>query len=177
MSLKVWMVAVGMMLMWGAQGYAAGSDYTDSLEKSTTLNFSVHVKEPTCQIVVPESVEFGQPTVLQMSGRGVDRDFSITLKNCTQSIPKPRLVFSGEQIDNSGMYIKNKHGSDYAGGVGVRLLFRGREFKISDGITLDSVGTTGPKSFHFRAHLGKEGSDKVTAGKVDTSVTVSMTYN
>lgn len=171
------MVTGGMMLMWGAQGYAADSDYTDTLEKSTTINFSVNVKEPTCQIVVPDSVDFGEPGVLQMSSGGVDRDFTIELKQCTQRIPKPGLVFSGSNIDSSGEYIKNKSGADYASGVGIRLKYGGKEFKISDGVTLGALAANSSSTFHFTAHLGKEGSDEVTAGKVDTSVTVSMTYN
>ncbi|MCZ8654890.1 fimbrial protein [Escherichia coli] len=177
MSLRVWAVAGGMMLMWGIRGYAADDgSLSDTLEKTTTINFSVHVKEPTCQIDVPDSVDFGEPGVTQMIGRGVSRDFTITLKNCTQRIPKPGLVFSGDMIDDDG-YIRNKSGSDYAGGVGIRLLFRGKPFSIQEGVVLDEVGTSGPKSFGFTAHLGKEGSDEVTAGKVETSVVVSMTYN
>ncbi|EII6398850.1 type 1 fimbrial protein [Escherichia coli] len=175
------MVIGGMMLMWGTQAYAAGSDdgsYTDTLYKSTEIAFSVKVKEPTCQIAVPDSVDFGEPGVLQMSGHGVDRDFTIELKQCTQRIPKPKLVFSGDNIDDTGWYIKNKNTSeDYASGVGIRLKYRGKEFKISDGVTLGSVWANSSSTFHFTAHLGKEGSDAVTAGKVDTSVVINIVYN
>ncbi len=170
------MVAGGMMLMWSSQIYAEGA-LSDSLEKSITINFYVNVKVPTCRIEVPDVVDFGEPRVPVVSGRGVDRNFTITLKSCTGRIPKPGLVFSGEYIDDSGMYIKNKSGSDYAKGVGIRLKFRGKEFKLTDGVMLDEVGTSAPKSFNFSAHLGKEGAEEVTAGKVETSVTLSMTYN
>ncbi|HBE2842336.1 TPA: fimbrial protein [Escherichia coli] len=165
-----------MMLMWSSQTYAEGA-LSDSLEKSITINFSVNVKVPTCRIEVPDVVDFGEPRVPVVSRRGVDRNFTITLKSCTGRVPKPGLVFSGEYIDDLGMYIKNKSGSDYAKGVGIRLNFRGKEFKLTDGVILDEVGTSGPKSFSFSAHLGKEGGEEVTAGKVDTTVTLSMTYN
>ena len=180
MSLRGRTVAGCMMLMWYAQVYAADSDglHSDTLEKNTEIAFSVKVKEPTCQIVVPDSVDFGEPGVSQMSGRGVERDFTIELKQCTQRIPKPKLVFSGDNIDETGWYIKNKNTSeDYARGVGIRLKFMGKEFKISDGVTLGTVVVNSSRTFHFTAHLGKEGSDEVTAGKVETSVFINMVYN
>ncbi|HHL9454898.1 fimbrial protein [Escherichia coli] len=165
-----------MMLMWSLQTYA-NSTLVDTLEKSTTIYLSVRVKEPVCQIVVPESVDFGESDVMQVSGIGIESDFTITLKNCTQHIPKPGLAFRGEYIDTSGMYIKNKSGGDYAKGVGVHLKYKGEKVNINNGVTLEALNAHSSNVFYFTAYLGRAGDEDVTAGKVDTNVTVSVTYN
>ncbi|EGA0673602.1 fimbrial protein [Escherichia coli] len=170
-----------MMLMWCLQAHSddsAGASATDYIEQGTDITFTASVKEPSCQIEVPASVDFGEPKVITVSERGVERDFSIILKKCTQRIPKPKLIFTGNLISDDGMYLKNKNGTEeYATGVGIRLYYRGNNVSLKDGLTLISplapdVTTTLP----FRARLGKEGSGEVTAGKVDASVTLSMTY-
>lgn len=180
MSLRVWTVAGGMMLIWGTLAYAddAGENAADYRELSTEVNFTASVKEPACQIEVPASVDFGEPRVITVSERGVERDFNIILKKCTQRIPKPKLIFSSTSVSDDGMYLKNKNGAEeYATGVGIRLYYRGSNVSLKNGLELDSplvpdASTTLP----FRAHLGQEGSGPVTAGKVDASVTLSMSY-
>lgn len=181
MSLRGRTVAGCMMLMWCLQAHSddsAGASATDYIEQGTDITFTASVKEPSCQIEVPASVDFGEPKVITVSERGVERDFSIILKKCTQRIPKPKLIFTGNLISDDGMYLKNKNGTEeYATGVGIRLYYRGNNVSLKDGLTLISplapdVTTTLP----FRARLGKEGSGEVTAGKVDASVTLSMTY-
>ncbi|HAX3195105.1 fimbrial protein [Escherichia coli] len=182
MSLRVWAVAGGMMLMWGIRGYAAdsgaGASASDYREQSTDITFTASVKEPACQIEAPASVDFGEPRVITVRERGVERDFNIILKKCTQRIPKPKLIFAGNLISDDGMYLKNKNGTEeYATGVGIRLYYRGNNVSLKEGLALSSplspdVTTTLP----FRARLGKEGSGEVTAGKVEASVTLSMTY-
>ncbi|MEQ4776529.1 fimbrial protein [Escherichia coli] len=181
MSLRVWAVAGGMMLMWCLQAHSddgPGASASDYIEQGTDITFTASVKEPACQIEVPASVDFGEPRVITVRERGVERDFTVTLKKCTQRIPKPKLIFSSTSVSDDGMYLKNKNGAEeYATGVGIRLYYQGSNVSLKEGLTLSSplspdVTTTLP----FRARLGKEGSGEVTAGKVEASVTLSMTY-
>lgn len=181
MSLRVWAVAGGMMLMWCLQAHSddgPGASASDYIEQGTDITFTASVKEPACQIEVPASVDFGEPRVITVRERGVERDFTVTLKKCTQRIPKPKLIFSSTSVSDDGMYLKNKNGTEeYATGVGIRLYYQGSNVSIKEGLSLSSplspdVTTTLP----FRARLGKEGSGEVTAGKVEASVTLSMTY-
>ncbi|EFA5066477.1 fimbrial protein [Escherichia coli] len=174
MSLRVWMVAGGMMLMCITP--VCDADY---MEKSTTINFSVNVREPVCQIEVPASVDFGAPDVSQIRGGSVARNFTITLKNCTQQIPKPKIIFEGNLISDDGMYIKNKSDAtdEYASGVGIRLKYGDDEVNINNGISLGGAEANNSNVYYFTAHLEKEGNKNITAGKVDASVTVRVTYN
>lgn len=169
------------MLMWCLQAHSddgPGASASDYIEQGTDITFTASVKEPACQIEVPASVDFGEPRVITVRERGVERDFTVTLKKCTQRIPKPKLIFSSTSVSDDGMYLKNKNGTEeYATGVGIRLYYQGSNVSIKEGLSLSSplspdVTTTLP----FRARLGKEGSGEVTAGKVEASVTLSMTY-
>ncbi|MBB7314753.1 type 1 fimbrial protein [Escherichia coli] len=180
MSLRGRTVAGGMMLMWCLHAHSEdsfGASATDYIEQGTDITFTASVKEPACQIEVPASVDFGELRVITVSERGVERDFSIILKKCTQRIPKPKLIFTSDLISNDGMYLKNKNGTEeYATGVGIRLYYRGSNVSLKDGLALSSLAPDVTTTLPFRARLGKEGSGEVTAGKVDASVTLSMTY-
>ncbi|HAX4888287.1 TPA: fimbrial protein, partial [Escherichia coli] len=155
-----------------------GASASDYIEQGTDITFTASVKVPACQIEAPASVDFGEPRVITVRERGVERDFTVTLKKCTQRIPKPKLIFSSTSVSDDGMYLKNKNGTEeYATGVGIRLYYQGSNVSLKEGMSLSSplspdVATTLP----FRARLGKEGSGEVTAGKVEASVTLSMTY-
>ncbi|HBA7687713.1 TPA: type 1 fimbrial protein, partial [Escherichia coli] len=108
MSLRMWIAAGSMMLMWGSQTYANGA-LSDTLEKSSIINFSVNVKAPVCRISVPDSVDFGEHDVNGIRNN-IEKKFAIRLESCNQQIPHPKIIFGGEYIDVSKNYIKNKAG-------------------------------------------------------------------
>ncbi|HBA8071635.1 fimbrial protein [Escherichia coli] len=172
MSLRVWTVAGGMMLMWNSLSYADGA-LSDSLEKNTTINFSVHVKEPICRMNVPAIVDFGEYDAHSIKNN-VEKKFVVRLENCNQKVPSPKINFGGEYIDDSGYYIKNKTGWEYADGIGVFIMYKGERINLLGTIILDEVDKNTSKDFEFKALASV--LDTVTPGLIDTNISINLTY-
>lgn len=172
MSLRMWIAAGSMMLMWGSQTYANGA-LSDTLEKSSIINFSVNVKAPVCRISVPDSVDFGEHDVNGIRNN-IEKKFAIRLESCNQQIPHPKIIFGGEYIDASKNYIKNKAGIEYAGGVGIFILFNGDVIKLQEDINLDGVNENEINDFEFTARISP--IDTITPGIIDASASINLIY-
>lgn len=172
MSVRMWMVIGGMMLMWNSQTYADGA-LSDTLEKNTTINFSVHVKEPICRMSVPAIVDFGEYDAHSIKNN-VEKNFIVRLENCNQKVPSPKINFGGEYIDSSGDYIKNKTGWEYADGIGIFIIYKGERINLLKTIILDEVDKNMQKDFEFKALAGV--LDSVTPGLIDTNISINLTY-
>lgn len=172
MSLRVWMVAGSMMLMWSSQAYADGA-LSDALEKSTIINFSVNVKEPVCRMSLPASVDFGEHDVNSIRNN-IEKKFTLRLEDCNQKIPHPKITFGGEYIDTSKSYIKNKAGEGYADGVGIFILFNGDVISLQENIVLNEVNEHGVNDFEFTARVSSVGV--VTPGLIYASTSINLFY-
>ncbi|WP_000058744.1 fimbrial protein [Escherichia coli] len=170
MSLRVWMVTGGMMLMCGWAKYAI----SDDLIKENIIHFQVYVNEPSCQILVPDIIDFGDIDSSHIA-QGVEKNFTIKFKNCTQRIPKPSMIFSGEQIESSGGYIKNKSGPNSADGVGISLIYQSTEINLKELIRLEEFSANEENNINLKARLKKTG-DTIKPGNIDTNVTLNVYY-
>ncbi|HBV1362164.1 fimbrial protein [Escherichia coli] len=168
--LKIKHLIVVVFLTIASYGYAA------EISKETTITFSVNVKAPVCKIDVPDEINFEERSLGELN-RGVDKDFAITFKECSQRIPRPSLLFVGNNIDDSGHFITNKIGNGYATGIGIRLLFNGDYIDFSRELTLPEFDSDKHISLPFTAQLGLKGNEKVTSGEIDTNILLHLIYN
>lgn len=171
MLLRVWMVVGSMILIWGM----AENANSDELLKENIINFQVYITEPTCQIDIPSSIDFGETDALYLD-KGIERDFDIILSNCTQRIPEPAIIFSGDYIDSTGRYIKNRTGGDYARGVVITLNHQSNEINLKDPLKLDELSVGGEKRINIKAIMKSIGND-LSPGLFNSNIEIRVVYN
>lgn len=104
-----------------------------------------------------------------------DTEFTIDA-DCDSGL-LPTLTFSGttDGSDDTIFELTNKSDANAATGVGVQVKYKSNAITNNVAVSLEQTQTDGLVSFPFTANYIQT-EDKVTAGKVSTSVTYTLSY-
>ncbi|HDC4802746.1 TPA: type 1 fimbrial protein [Escherichia coli] len=152
---------------------------SDEFSSNINLTFAVNIEPPVCKLNSAEqSIDFGDLSVQDITGGNTTKSATFSFTGCT-SVESLTISFTGDNVDENGNYIKNKTGTDYASGIGIKLYDKDHNEITLKGDYSQSVGK-GATSFDLLiyASIEKENSNSsIQAGLVDSSVSFSITYN
>jgi type 1 fimbria pilin len=163
-----------LMIMPGAQ---AATD-------SATITISATVVDSTCtpDWTASVPVQLGRAAIRDFNAAGdvgASNSFELKLKDCGSGATVVKVTASGTGDDDNPGLFKNEAASGGASGVAVAL-FGGPEQSTQlkpgeDEAEYDITGDTAP-TLTFKAELRQSGATKPTAGDVQSSATLTLTY-
>lgn len=165
---------LGSLIFITARVFAA-----DTLSQSVEINMSVSIAPPVCNLTdSTQTVDFGEIQVFDITTGKVKKDATFSFTGCT-NVNNVTISFSGSNVDKDKNFIKNKTGTDNATGIAIKLYDDSqKEIQLKEPQTKD-INKESAFTYHVTAAVVKENgiSSPVTAGKIDTSVDLNITYN
>lgn len=152
----------------------------DTLSQSLDITLSVNIAPPVCKLTGSvQSVDFDEITVsdLIVKKKEHKKDASFSFTDC-ENVNNVTISFSGDNVDSNNNLIKNKQGTDLASGVAIKLYDKnGKEIQLKENQTQE-VDKTDEFTFRVTAGVVRESeSMPITAGTINTSVNLNITYN
>ncbi|QTA28824.1 fimbrial protein [Escherichia albertii] len=151
----------------------------ETLSQSVNVNLSLNIAPPVCKLTdATQTIDFGEVQPYDITMGNVKKDATFFFTDCT-NVNNVTISFSGANIDKNRNLIKNKSGTDNATGIGIKLYdIKKKEINLNE---KQEINVNKENSFNFQvsALVVKENENgvAVTAGKIDTSVNMNITYN
>ncbi|HAY0106692.1 TPA: type 1 fimbrial protein [Escherichia coli] len=165
---------LGSLIFITARALAA-----DTLSQSVDITMSVNIAPPVCNLTdSTQTVDFGEIQVFSITMEKVKKDATFSFTGCT-NVNNVTISFSGNNVDKEKNFIKNKTGTDNATGIAIKLYDdKQKEIQLKDSQTT-VINKDSTFNYHVTAAVVKENgiSSPVTAGKIETSVDLNITYN
>ncbi|EFO1266336.1 type 1 fimbrial protein [Escherichia albertii] len=150
-----------------------------TLSQSVNVNLSLNIAPPVCKLTdATQTIDFGEAQAYDITMGNVKREATFFFTECT-NVNNVTILFSGTNVDKDKNFIRNKSGADNATGIGIKLYDNNnKEINLNEKQEL-SVNKKDSFSFQVSALVVKENGNNaaVTAGKIDTSVNLNITYN
>lgn len=167
-------IILGSLILITARAFAA-----DTLSQSVDINMSVNIAPPVCNLTdSTQTIDFGEIQVFDITMGNVKKDATFSFTGCT-NVNNVTISFSGSNIEVDENFIKNKIGADNATGIAIKLYDdTQQEIQLKESQTKE-INKESAFTYHVTAAVVKENgiNTPVTAGKIDTSVDLNITYN
>lgn len=154
---------------------AAGNARSDS----TVINITGQIVPASCTVQPLPAVSLGDIRDVDMQDMGDTSspvDFQLSLTACPSTITQVTASFAGTADETNSQLFKNTSGAGYATGLGVRLLDADHAGVAVPPGGSSQVGVSNSSAtFNLKA-LAVTTQAGPTAGDIDTSVTVTFTY-
>lgn len=150
----------------------------DEASQSIDMTFTVNIEPPMCKLDnATLDVDFGEFQVSDIVHGNVKKNLRFSFTDCT-NVNNVNISFSGDKVDTNSNVIRNKTGAGYASGVAIGL-FDDEEKRMQLN-ELQNILVDNLDSFDFRvtaAVLKDSNNAIVTAGNIEASVNMNITYN
>lgn len=164
--------------LWLLLFFSTGAIGGDEASQSIDMTFTVNIEPPMCKLDnATLDVDFGEFQVSDIVHGNVKKTVKFSFIDCT-NVNNVKISFSGDKVDTNSNVIRNKAGTGYASGVAIGL-YDDEEKRIQLN-ELQNILVNNSDSFDFRvtAAVLKDSSNAiVTAGNIETSVNINITYN
>lgn len=167
-------IMVGYLLFVSARAVCA-----DSLSQSMNINLAVNIAPPVCKLTdATQTIDFDEVQIFDITMGYVKKNATFAFTECA-NVNSVTISFSGNNINQDRNFIINKQGADNATGVAIKLYDEHqKEIRLREQLNTE-VNKQSSFSFSVTAVVVRENglSAPVTAGKIDTSVNLNITYN
>ncbi|HIB4007749.1 TPA: fimbrial protein [Escherichia coli] len=166
-------------VLWFLLFIAVRAISADELSQSVEMTFTVNIEPPVCKLNNADlSVNFGEFDTSDIVKGNVKGTAVFSFTDCT-NVNNVGISFSGDNMDSTNNFIKNKSGDGYASGVAIVLYDdTGRRIQLTDSKMIAVNNDTTSFNFSVTAEVQKESNTStVYPGNIETSVNLNITYS